>query len=47
MLFKKSEKGKAIQEVGIFPELEQMTAYGTAFGVSFAKTLELNKRLNE
>ena len=42
------KKGEAIQaETGIFPEIEQMTAYGDAFDVSYEKALELNKKLNE
>jgi hypothetical protein len=42
------KKGEAIQaETGIFPEIEQMTAYGAAFDVSYEKALELNKKLRK
>jgi hypothetical protein len=42
------KKGKAIQEeTGIFPQIEEMVAYGAAFDVSYEKAIELNNRLNQ
>ncbi|MGB0863241.1 MAG: hypothetical protein ACPG19_03075 [Saprospiraceae bacterium] len=41
------KKGKAIEEeTGIFPQLEEMVAYGVAFDVSYKKAIELNEKLN-